>query len=220
MIKEKTPVSRNSVLEKVETQILPAWWLLIWGTQVEVLGIPFPFCVLFSFFYPISYTLCTANLHPELVRNTQDWWITCKAPSQAHSPKRRKCIFPPDLTQQRQNISWDAWLTHGHLQKLIPRNKLSSCCHPWGSQQIPWSLHHHHTLDSSTWTPSTGWEGKGAFPEALPAMPSVNSPLYQEPLLVLLALRMHNLMTWVITQEQWLLNKENFPRKLKGLAHI
>lgn len=159
VIKKKTPVSRNSVLEKVETQILPAWWLLIWGTQVEVLGILFPFCVFFfPFFYPTSYTLCTANLHPEQVRNTQDWWITYKAPSQAHSPKKRKCIFPPDLTWQRRNISREAWLTHGHLQKLIPRNKLSSCCHSRGSQQIPWSLHHHHTLDSSTWTPSTGWE--------------------------------------------------------------
>lgn len=70
-----------------------------------------------------------------------------------------------------------------------------------------------------------GWEGKGAFPKALPAMPRVNSPLYQEPLLVLLALRMHNFMTWVKTQQQWILNKDNwgfyfFPGKLKGLVHI
>lgn len=70
-----------------------------------------------------------------------------------------------------------------------------------------------------------GWEGKGAFPKALPAMPRVNSPLYQEPLLVLLALRMHNFMTWVETQQQWILNKDTwgfyfFPGRLKGLVHI
>lgn len=58
MIKEKTPVSRNSVLEKVETQIIPAWWLLIWGTQVEVLGIPFPFCVFFFHFFILYHTPC------------------------------------------------------------------------------------------------------------------------------------------------------------------
>lgn len=58
VIKKKTPVSRNSVLEKVETQILPAWWLLIWGTQVEVLGILFPFCVVFFHFFILHHTPC------------------------------------------------------------------------------------------------------------------------------------------------------------------
>lgn len=211
VIKKKTPVSRNSVLEKVETQILPAWWLLIWGTQVEVLGILFPFCVFFFSIF-LSYIIHLVHSQPPswagqehsgLVNHLQSTFTGSQS-------KEKKMYFP----------TWSHLAEAKHFQGSLADTRAPSKAH--SKEQaillLPFTGLPANSLVSAP-SSHAGFQHLNSF-HRLRTMPSVNTSLYQEPLLVLLALRMHNLMTWVKTQEQWLLNKDNFPRKRKGLAHI
>lgn len=218
---EKTPVSRNSVLEKIETQILPAWWLLISGTQVEVSGIPFPFCVFCFpwFFNPTSHTLCTASLNPERVRNTQHWWITCTFTGS--QSKEKKMCFPTWSHLKGWNISRGAWLTHSSFQ---------------GASHAPAAIHEAPRAFPALCTITTCWiPAPELLPQAGKEKGPFQRPSLQSPVSTHSCTKNHSWSSWhwgcTTSWLEWkhrssgYLTKKTegfyfFPRKLKGLLHI